>query len=433
METVRVIKGIHMLNYTWLPADIACSDNALKVVKANGSHLILDSGAKIYDAVSSWWCKPLGHRHQLVSDSITQQLSQFEHHIPAGLYNDVIEDVSAKLIQLSKGMDKVMYASDGSSAVEMAMKLSYEYRLLNNEPAKTKFIALTNAYHGETIFTLSVCGINSYKQAYTPFLMQNYFINDVCYVSSRHDPLWEKCNTDTKALEEYIAKISSEVTALLIEPIVQGAGGLKIISKDFLAKLIQIAQKYQIHVICDEIMVGLGRIGYSCVTSELIGEQAEFICVAKNLTAGSIPMSAVVISQKISGLFKELNKLFPHSHTHSCNALAASVASNYLTHLEQTPFKPNILKAEPLLFNIFHQLSLKYAFIQNVRGIGGIAACNINLPSEQVARIHNLGIKYGIYLRPIGTNLYLMPPLYNLEHDIAEINTKLCDVFMDLI
>lgn len=421
-----------MLNYTWLPADTACNSNALKVVKANGSHLILDSGTRVYDAVSSWWCKPLGHRHQLVSDSITQQLLQFEHHIPAGLYNDVIEGVSAKLIKLSRGMDRVMYASDGSSAIEVAMKLSYEYRLLNNEPAKTKFIALANAYHGETIFTLSVCGIKSYKQAYTPFLMQNYFINDVCYVSSRHDPLWDKCNTDIKALEEYIAGISSEVTALLIEPIVQGAGGLKIISKDFLAKLIQIAQKYKIHVICDEIMVGLGRIGYSCVTSELIGGYPEFICVAKNLTAGSIPMSAVIISHKISGLFRQHNTLFPHSHTHSCNTLAASVANNYLSYLEQTQFKHNILKAEPLLFNIFKQLSLKYDFIQDVRGIGGVAACSVNLPSKQVAQIHNLGIKHGIYLRPIGTSLYLMPPLYNLEHDIAEITTKLSAVLADL-
>ena len=164
----------HKLQHTWLPASTPNSEPIFKVIKAEGSHLYLDNGLQIYDAISSWWCKPLGHNHPIVANSLIKQLSLMEHHIPANLYNDVIESLSAKLIRPFKNMTKVMYACDGSSAVEIAMKLSYESRLLMEQPQKTQFIALKNAYHGETIFTLSVCGIESYKKAYTPFLFADH-------------------------------------------------------------------------------------------------------------------------------------------------------------------------------------------------------------------------------------------------------------------
>ncbi len=155
------------LKYTWLPDSLPDNKHALHIVKAQGSHLILSDGRQIYDAISSWWCKPFGHCHPLIVNSINQQLKKFEHHIVANAYNDTIETLSNQLINIFTQMDKVVYASDGSSAIEIAMKLSYETRVLNNEPKRNKFIALIGAYHGETIFALSVCGINSFKSTYS--------------------------------------------------------------------------------------------------------------------------------------------------------------------------------------------------------------------------------------------------------------------------
>ncbi|MCE2705670.1 MAG: aminotransferase class III-fold pyridoxal phosphate-dependent enzyme [Proteobacteria bacterium] len=421
-----------MLRHTWLPASTANNTNALKIIQAKGSHLVLESGQQIYDGISSWWCKPIGHSHPLIKNSLIEQLNKFEHHIPANAYNDGIEQLSHKLVSMYTTMDKVMYASDGSCAIEMAMKLSYETRLLNNEAAKTKFIALNNAYHGETIFTLSVCGINEYKKAYSPFLCENYFIDNIPYVLSRNDPLWETYD-NMQDIEIFIANVAHNTTALIIEPIVQGAAGLKIISKDFLKKLVGLARKYNIHVICDEIMVGLGRIGYSCVTAEVLNFEPEFVCVAKNLTAGSIPMSATIINKSISEIFSANNKLFPHSHTHSCNALATSVANGYLDYLESSGLNNQVLNTEHQLLIFFQELAIKYPFVSNPRAIGAIGACELNLDDENISRIFAIGIQYGIYIRPIGKTLYIMPPLYNITNDMIEIKHKLSLVLDNLM
>jgi adenosylmethionine-8-amino-7-oxononanoate aminotransferase len=432
-----MVKYTEQTQHTWLPAAKPDTKLVFRVVKATGSHLHLDNGMQIYDAISSWWCKPLGHCHPLIAESLNATLPIMEHHIPANLYNDTIENLSAKLLKPFKKMDKVMYASDGSSAVEMAMKLSYESRLLNGQPERSQFIALNNAYHGETIFTLSICGIDEYKSAYTPFIFpNNHFIQNIPYVSSRNDPRWHDytINNDTSSLsaanlEEYIATIAPHVTALIIEPIVQGAAGLKIISRDFLIKLINIAKQYGIHIISDEIMVGLGRIGHINVTTEILQIEPDFVCIAKNLTAGSIPMSAIIINNSISDLFRHADKIFPHSHTHSCNILAATVANSYLDLLyKDNSFLSNVIGCENHLNQIFTDLAQQYDFITNVRAIGGIAACDLELKPATLDGIFLLGIQNGIYLRPIGKTLYLMPPLYNLANDIAEIKSKITRV-----
>lgn len=331
--------------------------DTLNIIKAHGSYLTLSNNQQVYDTISSWWCKPLGHCHPLVKNSIIEQLNKFEHHIPAKAYNDNIEKLSQKLISFFTQMDKVMYASDGSSAIEIAMKLSYETRVLNNQAERYKFIALDGAYHGETIFNLSVCGINNYKTNYQPLINKNYFVQNIVYVTGIDDPLYENSNFNDKYWDDFFKEHSPQCTALIIEPLVQGANHLKIISKDFLYKLITKAQAYGLHIIADEIMVGLGRFACYSVSKEILKIEPDLVCFAKNLTAGSIPMSAIVINRSISNVFRKHNKFFPHSHTHSCNALAASVAINYLNWLEQSNIFIQIKLAEKLLQNLFTQLA----------------------------------------------------------------------------
>ena len=414
------------VNYTWLPTDKPdISDTNVYVATAHQSFLTTADGKQIYDAISSWWCKPLGHQHQLVRESIIKQLDCFEHHIPANALNNTIETLSNRLTKIFTQMDKVMYACDGSSAVEIAMKLSYETRVLQQQSQRSKFIALLSGYHGETIFTLSVCGIPEYKNNYEALIPTNYFIANITYVTGTNDPLWSDCNFDGNYWEEFFSTYAKTSTALIIEPVVQGAGGMKIISRDFLIKIINLAKIYDLHIIADEIMVGLGRLGCYSVSKEILGIEPDLVCFAKNLTAGAIPMSAVVINRTISDCFRRHQKIFPHSHTHSCNALAAAVAINYLNYLDQTSVLKDVALAETEIFKLLNILKAKYNFIKKISAIGSIGNMELDLPKDILSQVFSIGIKELIYIRPIGNSLYLMPPLYNILADLPIIEIRL--------
>ncbi|MDD3267065.1 MAG: aminotransferase class III-fold pyridoxal phosphate-dependent enzyme [Burkholderiales bacterium] len=420
------------LAHTWLPADTPDNEFNIQIISAHDSLLVTNNQQKIYDAVSSWWCKPLGHGHELIKNSIYEQLDNFEHHIPANAWNAVIEDLSTKLVNIFTQMDKTLYASDGSSAIEMAMKLSYESRVLQNQPKRSKFIALSGAYHGETIFTLGVCGIDSYKKNFAGLLTDNIFIENIPYVTGRNDVLWHDCNFDENYWDNYFGEVSDLVTALIFEPIVQGAAGMKIISKDFLAKLVIVARRHDIHIIADEIMVGLGRLGVLSVCKDIIGFEPDAVCFAKNLTAGSIPMSTVVVNKSISNIYRLHKKAFHHSHTHSCNTLAAKVANNYLDYLYKSDILDNVLLAEKKLSEMVINLQAKFSFILNVRAIGSIAAMELDYNTVDVNTIFKLAVKNGIYLRNIGNILYIMPPIYNLLDEISKIAVYLDNVLSKL-
>ncbi len=418
------------VSYTWLPAgkpDINVSN--LYIAMARGSFLTTTDGKKIYDAISSWWCKPLGHQHPLVRESILNQLEYFEHHIPANALNNTIESLSNRLTKIFTQMDKVMYASDGSSAVEIAMKLSYETRVLQNEHHRSKFIALSGGYHGETIFTLSVCGIPEYKKNYEALIPTNYFIDKITYVTGANDPLWSDCNFDNIYWNSFFITYAPIVTSLIIEPVVQGAGGMKIISRDFLIKIINLAKSHGLHIIADEIMVGLGRLGCYSVSKEMLGIEPDLVCFAKNLTAGAIPMSAVVINRTISDCFRQHQKIFPHSHTHSCNALAAAVALNYLNYLDTGSLQKEVMLAETEIFNILNSLKAKFSFIKTTSVIGSIGTIELDLSKDVLDQVFSLGIDELIYIRPIGNSLYIMPPLYNIIADLQIIDTRLNSLF----
>jgi adenosylmethionine-8-amino-7-oxononanoate aminotransferase len=410
---------------TWLPASIPDETNLLNITRAKGSYLYTADGRELYDGVSSWWCKPLGHCHPIVTDALARQASLFEHHIPANATNSVIEELSSRLLGIFTQMDKVMYASDGSSAIEIAMKLAYEARLLNGEQGRNHFIALSGAYHGETALTLSVYGINAYKKNYQGLLIQNFFIQGLIYVNSSDEDSWHESDFDEALYREFFNQHASKCCALIIEPIIQGANGLRIISKDFLSRLIHLAREYGLYIIADEIMVGLGRLGCHSVCVSYLEFEPDIVCFAKNLTAGVIPMSAVVINKKITDIFRYYRKLFPHSHTHSCNTLGASVANAYLNYLANSDMLIEIKQNELGLLKMMQDFASKYDFIINPRAIGGIAACDLNLPASAISQIFNLGIQCGIYLRPINNTLYVMPPLHDLTSDSPIIKSLL--------
>ena len=342
------------LKHIWYP----CSQmkdyeqfKPLVVKSAQGSYIELADGTKILDAISSWWCKSLGHNHPRLKGAMIDQMEKFEHVIFANTTHELIVNLSQRLTNLMTGLSKVFYAGDGSCAVEIAMKMSLHSRYINSDAKRNRFITLKNSYHGETIGALSVSDIGLYKNPYSSILFKPYVIDKIPYVQSIHDPLWDNCSEEWDKLEKSLEKYIDSSTALIVEPIVQGAGGMKIYSKDFLNRLATWAKKHDIHLIADEIMTGIGRTG-KMLACEHAGIQPDFICLAKGLTSGWLPFSAVLTTEDIYNKFYDnfsSGKAFLHSHTYSGNALGSCLALETL----------NIIQEEQLHIKDINQVMLK--------------------------------------------------------------------------
>jgi len=207
---------------------------------AQGVYLELEDGTKVLDAIASWWCKSLGHGHPRLKAALSRQMERFEHVILANTTHETIVKLSQKLASLTRTLDKVFYASDGASAIEIALKMSIHSQRLQDRPERTHFMALENAYHGETIMTLALSDIASFREGYTALLPKHTsFIRGIPYVTSTKDPAWHDCSAYWPYIEQQLTARASVLSAIIIEPVVQGAGGMRLYSKDFIKRLRQ--------------------------------------------------------------------------------------------------------------------------------------------------------------------------------------------------
>ncbi len=393
----------------------------LVINRAYESYLELFNGIKIIDAISSWWCKSLGHNHPRLKNALLKQLDQFEHVDLGNTTNDLINTLSKKLTQLMPHLGKVFYASDGSSAVEIALKMSLHVRVLEGKTKKTLFLALKNSYHGETVGALSVSDLSLYRSPYESVLFKPPFIEAV-YVQNTDDPLWNDVSILWSKIEKNLDQYIDSTTALIIEPIVQGAAGMLIISKDFLEKLAAWAKSHDIHIIADEIMTGIGRTG-KMLACEHTNIQPDFVCVSKGLTSGWLPLSAVITTDTIYQHFYddyETGKAFLHSHTHSGNALAASVALATLQIVEEQGLCNRANHLQKIMMNYMTDIANQTDKLHNLRGIGAIVAADL-IETPEIPRygfkVFQEAIKRGALLRPLDNTLYWFPPL-NIEEDV---------------
>ena len=349
-------------------------------------------------------------------------MEKFEHVIFANTTNDIIAELSKQLATLTKNLKKVIYTSDGSCAVEIALKQSLHTRLITGETNRNKFMALSNSYHGETGLALSVSDVGLYRTPYETVLFKAEFIQSIPYVKNTAEKLWHDCSNYWPAILQQLELHKDHLTAIIIEPIVQGAGGMLIYSKDFLTRLRQWASQHNVHLIADEIMTGLGRTGLP-LACHYANIEPDFLCLGKGLTSGFLPLSAVLTSEKIFNLFYddyETGKSFLHSHTHSGNALAASVALACLSVMKDKKIYQMVKNNEHLLSELMLEIANNTGKLKNIRNIGAIVAADLITPAPY-QRIGYLvcqeAIKLGALLRPLGNTIYWLPPL-NTESDV---------------
>ncbi|MCH9644455.1 MAG: aminotransferase class III-fold pyridoxal phosphate-dependent enzyme [Gammaproteobacteria bacterium] len=415
ISNIRSKTDQYMSSPIWYPCQKRVSQKPLKVVSAEGCFIELENGARLIDATSSWWCKSLGHQHPQLRQALLNQMQRFEHVMLADMSHDELEKLSYRLTGYFSTLDAVSYASDGACAVEMAMKMSLLVRSIQSQPDKNQFISLQGAYHGETLATLQVSDLNVYKKDYPSDLIHNTVIQDIPYVSGVDDTLWNNCDERWASIRKQLDSCCGAATAILVEPIVQAANGMRIISQDFLKRLRQWCDQNDVHLIVDEVFTGLGRTGrfFSCEYAQI---EPDFMCLGKALTAGWLPMSAVLISNQLSFIKEK----FIHSHTYAGNALAAAVANAHLDVLEKTDILNQVESLQRMMLSSMCKVSSQTGQLINVRSIGAMVAADVANGSKEFAQsVCDRARQLGALMRPLGETVYWLLPL-NATAEVVE-------------
>lgn len=392
----------------------------LVVHKAEGAYLYTDKGPLI-DAISSWWCKPLGHGHPAVLAAIKQQLDCFEHVIAANTTHPTLVALAEKLALISH-KQHVSFASDGASAIEIAMKLALYGQKIQGKTIRSDFIALTKAYHGETLATLAVSDIGLYKTPYQGFGPKTHFIAPPL-TTGLDDPLSCDARAYWQSLEPTLDALKDSVCAVIVEPLVQGAAGMRCYSADFLFRLAQWAQKNGIYVIADEIMTGLCRSG-DWLASHHAAIDPDLICLSKGLTNGSIPLSVVMIDKAINDLFYGAEPPFVHSHTYSGNALAVTAALATLNVMMTDNINQQAQQLGQQMHCALQEIAALTGKLTHVRSLGAIAAADLvpTPKNKDIAQeLYQIGVSQGALLRPIGSTLYWLPPITTDAQTISQL------------
>lgn len=415
------------LNHVWHPCTIMKRFEhypPLVVTQAQGSYITTNQGILI-DAISSWWCKSLGHGHPAVMAAIRAQMDCFEHVMPANTTHPNLVALAEELATISN-KQHVFFASDGACAVEIALKLAIQATAMKGQSERNQVLALRHAYHGETLGALSVSDMGLYKQPWEGLGIICHFIDPIPYVLNQHDPKWSDAQEEWDIVLPQLEAIKTKICALIVEPLIQGANGLSPYSADFLRKLANFAKENDIYLIADEIMTGLGRTG-TWLASEQAGIDPDMICLSKGLTSGTIPMSCVLIDHAVYELFYHEHtpeRCFLHSHTFGGNALAIAAALATIQTIRSDNILQKTQNLSNYMFGNFQTVLNKSGQFSNLRTLGAIVAAdyqgsNPDHFSEVLARAAQ---DEGALLRPLGPTLYWFPPLNTSLQTIDDLS-----------
>lgn len=412
------------LDVLWHPCTQMKDHETLPLIpikKAHGIYLEDFDGNSYIDAISSWWVNLFGHTNSYINEKIKEQLDTLEHVILAGFTHEQVVRLSERLVKLTPtGLGKCFYADNGSSAVEVALKMSYHAHK-NSAKEKKLFVSLTNSYHGETIGALSVGDVKLYKDTYEPLLIRSI------QTPVPKDMSIEAAKEAAAEFEKLCREKSEEISAIILEPLVQGAGSMHMYHKEFLVLVRKICDRYDIHLIADEVMVGFGRTGamFACESANIT---PDFLVLSKGLTGGYLPLSVVLTTNEIYAKFYcdyNEHKAFLHSHSYTGNALACAAANATLDIFE----RDNVIEKNRETAKYMGSKLSKFKELKNVASIRQTGMiCVVELkgyePKDRIGlKVYQYGLDNGVLLRPLGDVIYFMPP-YIITKDE-------CDKMMD--
>lgn len=405
----------------------------LIIEEARGSYLKDTKGTWYLDGVSSLWVNVHGHRKKEIDVSVARQLNKIAHSTLFGLGNIPSIELARELIKIApRGLAKVIYSDNGSTAVEIALKIAYQY-WQHHGAAKTKFIHLENAYHGDTVGSVSVGGIDLFHKVYKKLLFDCYRADSpYCYRCPKNKS-YLLCNFEClDSLKEILDAHHGEIAGLIVEPLVQAAAGILVWPPGIYQEMAKLCKKYNVLFIADEVAVGFGRTG-AMFASDIEKVSPDILCLAKGITAGYLPLAATLTTEKLfNGFLGEHKdkKTFFHGHTYTGNPLACAAA---LANLEIFRKEKTLEKLEPKIEFLKDELE-KFKELENVGDIrqkgliAGIELVKNKHTKEPYPWEEKIGIKvcqkareYGVILRPLGNVIVLMPPLAITKEELKHI------------
>jgi len=383
----------------------------LAIARGEGPWLIDPDGRRYLDAISSWWVNLFGHCNPRINAAITDQLGKIEHVMLAGATHEPVVALSERLAKLT-GLGHAFYGSDGASATEIALKMSAHYWRNAGRAEKNGFISLKNGYHGETVGALSVTDIPLFKDTYAPLLRHSVQVpTPDARLAAPGESAEAYALRCAAALEAHLAEHAATTAALIIEPLVQGAAGMAMYHPAYLSRARELCDRYQVHLIADEIAVGFGRTGtmFAC---EQAAVRPDFICLSKGITGGYLPLSAVLTTDDVYAAFygDATARGFLHSHSYTGNPLACRAALAVLDIFEHD----NVIAANRVKAIDFASVMAEVAAhsrVRHFRHLGMIWAFDVtDTPPGFSTRFHRAALAQDAFIRPIGNTVYVMPP-----------------------
>ena len=402
------------------------AEGAPVIESGDGVWLTDTAGRRYIDGISSLWCNVHGHRHPGIDDAVRAQLEQVSHSTMLGLSHPGAEELAQRLVALAPpGLSRVFYSDSGSTAVEVALKMAFQYwqQAADARPARTSFVYLEDSYHGDTVGSVSIGGIDLFHSLYRPLLFDAH-----CVPAG-----------DAAALEQVLAEHGEEVAAVVVEPLVQGAAGMLLQPPGYLREVRGLCDRHDVFLICDEVATGFGRTGtmFAC---EQEAVAPDFLCLAKGITGGYLPLAATLTSERVHEAFlgeHDEFRTFFHGHTYTGNPLACAAALASLDAFEREHTLERLAPKGALLEQLLRDLVEPLPHVADVRRCG--LMCGIELvqadgrafdPALRMGHQVTLAARArGAIVRPLGDVVVLMPPL-SIEADVLE---ELVEITADAI
>jgi adenosylmethionine---8-amino-7-oxononanoate aminotransferase len=389
-----------------------CEEEPLVIERAEGSHLIATDGRSYLDGVSSLWCNVHGHRHPDIDRAVCDQLGKVAHSTMLGLAHPGAAELGARLVELAPpGLNRVFYSDSGSTATEIALKMAFQYQQQRGgqHVRRTSFVHLRDAYHGDTIGSVSVGGIDLFHATYRPLLFQTHAAEP----------------GDAADLERILTMHEEEVAAVIVEPLVQGAAGMIVHPPGYLRAVRELCDRFGVLLICDEVATGFGRTGtmFACEQEQVA---PDLLCLAKGLTGGYMPLAATLATERIYEGFlgtPEEQRTFFHGHTYTGNPLACAAALANLDAFEQEQTIHRLQPKIRLLGELLEEVA-KMPAVTEVRSRGFMVGIDLGEHDPSLRLGHRVTLearKRGAILRPLGDTIVLMPPLSISEGELRRL------------